>query len=202
MSDNTPETKPAGKSPSHVVYHVRDRGGKTCCIGCNIRSSTGPRLLQREQLRRPGRWLSPRSWMPAGPIQGHGHVQLTVAGHRRNPLASATQRNPVTVVMNWDGKNVTGIINPGPDSIPIASVFVDVTSWAVRIEADAPAKSAKPIHISAEGRVEDRIGSGQGTGVRGGRPRSGFVPPRLHHDHRLGPAHAAGGTEELAHVAD
>ena len=25
MSDNT-ETKPAGKAPSHVVYHVRDRG--------------------------------------------------------------------------------------------------------------------------------------------------------------------------------
>ena len=26
MSDNTTETKPAGKAPSHVVYHVRDRG--------------------------------------------------------------------------------------------------------------------------------------------------------------------------------
>lgn len=25
MSDNT-ETKPAGKAPSHIAYHVRDRG--------------------------------------------------------------------------------------------------------------------------------------------------------------------------------
>ena len=26
MSDTNTETKPAGKAPSHVVYHVRDRG--------------------------------------------------------------------------------------------------------------------------------------------------------------------------------
>ena len=61
----------------------------------------------------------------------------------------------VTVVMNWDGKNVTGIINPGPDAIPIASVYVDVTNWTVRIEADAKDASGKPVHISAEGRFED-----------------------------------------------
>jgi len=27
MSDNT-ETKPVGKTPSHIVYHVRDREGQ------------------------------------------------------------------------------------------------------------------------------------------------------------------------------
>lgn len=69
--------------------------------------------------------------------------------------ASPTQRTQVTFVMNWDGKNVTGIINPGPDSIPIASVFVDVTNWTVRIEADTKDQSGKPVHIAAEGRVED-----------------------------------------------
>jgi hypothetical protein len=26
MSDTNAETKPAGKAPSHVAYHVRDRG--------------------------------------------------------------------------------------------------------------------------------------------------------------------------------
>jgi len=64
-----------------------------------------------------------------------------------------TQRTHVTIVMDWDGKQVTGQINPGPDSVPLASVFVDVTNWTVRIEADG-----KPAHISAEGRLED-IGS-------------------------------------------
>ena len=66
-----------------------------------------------------------------------------------------TQRNQVTLVLNWDGKNVTGQINPGPDSIPIASVFLDVTNWTVRIEADTKDQSGKPVHIAAEGRLED-----------------------------------------------
>jgi len=71
---------------------------------------------------------------------------------------SPTQRTQVTFVMNWDGKKVSGIINPGPDAIPIASVFVDVTNWTVRIEADTKDQSGKPVHIAAEGRLED-IGS-------------------------------------------
>jgi hypothetical protein len=38
--------------------------------------------------------------------------------------------------MDWDGKQVTGQINPGPDSVPLTSVFVDVPNWTVRIEAN------------------------------------------------------------------
>jgi hypothetical protein len=64
---------------------------------------------------------------------------------------SGTERHQVTLVMNWDGKNVTGLMNPGPDSIPISSVFVDVTNWTIRIEADTKDKT----HISAEWRLED-----------------------------------------------
>ena len=71
---------------------------------------------------------------------------------------TATQRNAVTLVLSWDGKLITGIINPGPDSIPIASVFVDFTNWTVRIEADTKDASGAAVHIAAEGRLED-IGS-------------------------------------------
>jgi hypothetical protein len=71
---------------------------------------------------------------------------------------TATQRNHVTFVMNWDGKSVSGIMNPGPNAVPLGSVFVDVTNWTVRIEADAKDPSGKPVHIAAEGRLED-IGS-------------------------------------------
>ncbi|PYS11864.1 MAG: hypothetical protein DMG17_21825 [Acidobacteria bacterium] len=46
---------------------------------------------------------------------------------------AATQRNHLTIVMNWDGKNVTGMINPGPDAIPLGSVFLNVTNWTIRI---------------------------------------------------------------------
>jgi hypothetical protein len=68
---------------------------------------------------------------------------------------TATQRNQVTLVLNWDGKAVTGIINPGPDAIPIKSVTVDVSTWTVRIEADGKDASGKPVPISAEGKLED-----------------------------------------------
>lgn len=61
---------------------------------------------------------------------------------------TATKRTPITVVLNWDGKNVTGLINPGPDTIPITSVFLDVSTWTVRIEAASA-------QITAEGKLED-----------------------------------------------
>ncbi len=78
---------------------------------------------------------------------------------------SLTERHRVTVVMDWDGKNVTGLIDPGPDSIPLLSVYLDVTNWDVRIEADGKDAAGKPAHIAAEGRLED-IGSYRRT-IRG-----------------------------------
>ena len=72
--------------------------------------------------------------------------------------SAAAQRTHLTVVMNWDGKSVTGTINPGPDAIPIGSIVFDVSNWTVRIEADAKDQGGKPVHIAAEGRLED-IGS-------------------------------------------
>jgi hypothetical protein len=64
---------------------------------------------------------------------------------------TATERHQVTLVMNWDGKNVTGLMNPGPAATPLTSVYVDVSNWTVRIEADTKDKT----HISAEGSLED-----------------------------------------------
>jgi hypothetical protein len=69
--------------------------------------------------------------------------------------ATPTQRTQITLVLNWDGKQVTGIMNPGPDSVQLANVYLDPTTWTVRIEADAKDASGKPAHISAEGRLED-----------------------------------------------
>jgi hypothetical protein len=60
--------------------------------------------------------------------------------------------------MSWDGKAVTGLINPGPDATPLTRVAVDWSTWDVRLEADARDASGKPAPIRAEGRIED-IGS-------------------------------------------
>src|SRR5262249_34363381 len=66
-----------------------------------------------------------------------------------------TERNHLTIVMNWDGKNVTGTINPGPDAVAIGGVYLDLASWTVRIEADAKDRSGNAVHVTAEGKLED-----------------------------------------------
>jgi hypothetical protein len=68
---------------------------------------------------------------------------------------SAAQRTHLTLVMSWDGKVVSGTINPGPDAAQLGSVVLDVTNWTVRIEGDAKDSSGKVTHISAEGKIED-----------------------------------------------
>jgi hypothetical protein len=65
----------------------------------------------------------------------------------------ATQRTHITMVMAWDGKTISGTINPGPDAIPVEAIALDVVNWTVRFEATA--KGASPTRISAEGRLDD-----------------------------------------------
>jgi hypothetical protein len=69
-----------------------------------------------------------------------------------------THRNQITVIMQWDGKNVTGIIDPGPDAIPIKVATLDSTKWTVHLEADAKDAAGKPVLFVADGKLEN-IGS-------------------------------------------
>jgi len=60
---------------------------------------------------------------------------------------------PVTIVMvlQWDGKNITGVINPGPRAIPITDARLIPEGWRVTVAAQTP--DGKP--ISFEGKIED-----------------------------------------------
>jgi hypothetical protein len=71
---------------------------------------------------------------------------------------NATDRTHVTMVMTWDGTRVNGLINPGPNAVPLTGVSVDWENWTVRIEADTKDASGAPVRIAAEGRLDD-IGS-------------------------------------------
>ena len=64
-------------------------------------------------------------------------------------------RNHITLVMNWDGDKVTGVINPGPDSAAMQGVFVDYANWTVRIDAEAKDAAGKAVRIEVEGKLED-----------------------------------------------
>src|SRR5436309_100131 len=60
---------------------------------------------------------------------------------------NATTRNHLTIQMQWDGKGVTGIVNPGPDSYKLNNVTLDSSKWTVHIEADAKDEKGTPAHI-------------------------------------------------------
>ena len=64
-------------------------------------------------------------------------------------------RTHITLVMNWDGEHVTGVLNPGPDSTSLERIVVNYTNWTVRIDADAKDASGKPVRIEAQGKLED-----------------------------------------------
>ena len=66
-----------------------------------------------------------------------------------------THRNQVTIVMNWDGKNIAGIINPGPDVIPMKVATLDSTRWTVHIEADAKDSAGNPVHFVIDGKLDN-----------------------------------------------
>jgi hypothetical protein len=71
---------------------------------------------------------------------------------------TVSQRNHLTLVMSWDGKNITGVLNPGDNAVQIPTIGLDVTNWTVRIEADGKDHTGKAVHIAAEGKLDD-IGS-------------------------------------------
>ena len=64
-------------------------------------------------------------------------------------------RNQVTVVMDWDGKQVTGSINPGPGAIPLKNATLNPQGWTVHFEADAKNAAGQNVHYVVDGKIEN-----------------------------------------------
>jgi hypothetical protein len=91
-------------------------------------------------------------------------LALPIAAQEGHPLkgswigvweSNAQHGDNVLVIMNWDGKNVTGIINPGTDNIKIDRATLDPNGWKVRIEADAKDKQGAALRYIIEGTIQD-----------------------------------------------
>ena len=68
---------------------------------------------------------------------------------------SKADRNQVTVVMDWDGKQITGQVNPGPGSVPISKATLDPKTWTVHFEADTKNAAGQPVHYVVDGKIEN-----------------------------------------------
>jgi hypothetical protein len=62
---------------------------------------------------------------------------------------TAAERHDVTLVLEFDGKAITGMMNPGPDSIRFDKVTLDPSTWSVHFEATPKGGKAAPIVIDA-----------------------------------------------------
>ena len=61
----------------------------------------------------------------------------------------------ILLVLDWDGKTISGVINPGTDDIAITKATLDPNGWAVTIEADAKDKAGAAVHYVLEGKIQD-----------------------------------------------
>ena len=64
-------------------------------------------------------------------------------------------RNRLLLELNWDGKAVTGTINPGPNAVPLRTATLDPSSWAVHFEAEGKDASGRAVRYVVDGKLEN-----------------------------------------------
>jgi len=60
------------------------------------------------------------------------------------------KRTQVTIEMNWDGKAITGSIDPGPEAVVFTKAELDPSNWTVHLEAES-----KGIRYVIDGKIEN-----------------------------------------------
>jgi hypothetical protein len=96
-------------------------------------------------------WLSATVWGGAMAQEGHPLKGSWLGEWAGN----ATHGDNVLLILDWDGKAITGMINPGTDNIRLTKASLDPDGWVVKLEADAKDKAGAAIHYVIEGHLED-----------------------------------------------
>ena len=68
---------------------------------------------------------------------------------------NAKERHDVTMVLDWDGKNISGIINPGPGSVKFPNGSLDPSNWSIHFEAEGKDSTGKQVRIVMDGKIEN-----------------------------------------------
>jgi len=61
----------------------------------------------------------------------------------------------VVLALNWDGKQITGTINPGPNAVPLKVATLDPSMWTVHFEADGKDRTGSMVHYVIDGKIEN-----------------------------------------------
>ena len=68
---------------------------------------------------------------------------------------NTTHGDNILLILDWDGKAITGMINPGTDNIPIARASLEPDGWVVRLEAEGKDRDGSAVRYVIEGRLEN-----------------------------------------------
>ena len=98
-------------------------------------------------------------------------VAVPLAAQEGHPLVGSwhgnwgldqTKRIDITLVMDWDGKLITGIVNPGFDQSMLQNAKLNPKDWTVHFEIDAKDAAGKPARCAVDGKI-DKLGSDRRT---------------------------------------
>ena len=64
-------------------------------------------------------------------------------------------RTHVVLDLNWDGKAITGTINPGADGVQLKVATLDPDTWHVHFEGDGKNKNGVTEHYVIDGKIEN-----------------------------------------------
>jgi hypothetical protein len=124
----------------HPVHTGRDQGGRyvrafIIILTFAIASVSGTSVVAQEGHPLKGSWVG--EW---GPSKLHSDDLL--------------------MILNWDGKAITGMVNPGTDNIAIKSATLTPPpaapgDWVVRLQFDAKDPSGAAVAYTLEGKIEN-----------------------------------------------
>jgi hypothetical protein len=81
-------------------------------------------------------------------------------------------RTRILLELHWDGKALTGAINPGPKAVPIKKAELSPDTWGVHIEAEGKDAAGAVVRYVIDGKLEN-IGAYQrilsGSWTEGGK---------------------------------
>ena len=64
-------------------------------------------------------------------------------------------RTRVLLDINWDGKVLSGVINPGPNAVPMQKATLDPSNWGVHFEAERKDASGQAVRYVIDGKLEN-----------------------------------------------
>jgi len=66
-----------------------------------------------------------------------------------------THSDDLLMVLNWDGKVITGMVNPGTDNMSLKSASLTPEGWVVKFEFDGKDEKGAALTYTLDGKLEN-----------------------------------------------